>query len=196
MKRTLFDHIRMGIGLPVAAVITAILFLTMGALVHQDLVIVDDTGEYYIIDFIRDPPPPIREAVPDRPRPEPLDPPPARTRTETLVDRPDTIATGPIGPGTPTGTDIDITSTMMVATYKTAITFPDKCAMRGLEGEVIVEFDVTPDGSVINPRIISTTNSCFNRATLLGIRNWKYRPADGGGLRRNVRERIVYRLEA
>ncbi|MEL6365152.1 MAG: energy transducer TonB, partial [Pseudomonadota bacterium] len=55
--------------------------------------------------------------------------------------------------------------------------YPDRCQSRA-EGEevVVVQFDVTPDGSVVNVEVIETTNSCFNRAAIRAAERWKYQP--------------------
>lgn len=46
------------------------------------------------------------------------------------------------------------------------LNYPIKAARCGLEGTVVVRFEVGPNGSVINPVIVSSTHRIFNRAVL------------------------------
>ncbi len=60
--------------------------------------------------------------------------------------------------------------------------YPAAAKRRGLEGRVIVEFDIDTDGRVINPRIITQeASSMFNRAVLKAIRGYQYQPYRLGG---------------
>ena len=55
--------------------------------------------------------------------------------------------------------------------------YPDRCQGRADSAEsVLIEFDVTPDGSVVNPRVLESTNSCFNRTAERAVLRWKYQP--------------------
>jgi TonB family protein len=46
------------------------------------------------------------------------------------------------------------------------LNYPLKAARCGLEGTVVVRFDVGPEGGVVNPVIVSSTHRIFNRAVL------------------------------
>ena len=41
---------------------------------------------------------------------------------------------------------------------------------------VLVEFDVTPDGTTTNIRVVDSTNSCLNSAAIRSVERWKYQP--------------------
>jgi TonB family protein len=62
----------------------------------------------------------------------------------------------------------------------------------------MVEFDVTAEGSVINPRVIASENSCLDRSALNTIQKWKYTPkTDGSGRpvpQRGLRQTFNYQL--
>jgi protein TonB len=73
--------------------------------------------------------------------------------------------------------------------------YPENCRSRGAEGVVIVEFDVTPEGNVVNARVVDSANRCFNRSVLKAVSGWKYPPAAGGGMRYGLMERFNFRLE-
>lgn len=55
--------------------------------------------------------------------------------------------------------------------------YPTQCqrTARALE-TVVVEFDVTPEGSVINARVVNSSNACFNRAAMRAVERWRYQP--------------------
>lgn len=46
------------------------------------------------------------------------------------------------------------------------LNYPIKAARCGLEGTVVVRFEVGPEGSVVNSVIVSSTHRIFNRAVL------------------------------
>lgn len=55
--------------------------------------------------------------------------------------------------------------------------YPQRCMVRAKPVEsVLVEFDVTPEGTVIDPRVIESTNSCFDRAAMRAVERWRYNP--------------------
>ncbi len=184
------------LGLPIAAVITLLIFFAMSAMIRQPVRV--DTTERPEISPIT-----AQRVEPTTPPPpgeltDPVDPPPpVDTFPEDFRDddRPIVIDSGPLPPD-PTdpigGPKIDFP--------KPAITFPpqypERCRAKNAEGAVVVEFDVTSNGDVINPRIISSADSCFNREALKTIQRWKYTPdvVDGKPApQRNVR--YVFRFE-
>lgn len=65
--------------------------------------------------------------------------------------------------------------------------FPEKALARGIEGRVLVEFDVTEAGTVENARIVAFEPSpVFNEAALRAVRQWRYNPKVVNG--RTVRQ--------
>jgi len=55
--------------------------------------------------------------------------------------------------------------------------YPQRCMSRAAAREsVVVEFDVTPEGTVVNTRVLESTNSCFNRAARRAVERWRYNP--------------------
>lgn len=59
---------------------------------------------------------------------------------------------------------------------KVAPIYPRRAQERGLSGYVIVEFTVTKLGTVIDAKIVETTNSVFNRAAIKAALKFKYKP--------------------
>ena len=54
--------------------------------------------------------------------------------------------------------------------------YPVAAQTRGLEGTVIVQFDVTPQGVVENVVVVESSNSIFNKAAIEAAYRFKYRP--------------------
>lgn len=55
--------------------------------------------------------------------------------------------------------------------------YPQRCMNRAEPVEtVVLQFDVTPEGNVVNPEVIDSTNSCLNRAAMRAVQRWKYNP--------------------
>lgn len=76
--------------------------------------------------------------------------------------------------------------------------YPPSAAQRGLEGYVLVEFTIDVDGSVRDPKVVSSSHSVFESAALRTIVRWKYRPQIVNGeprVRPGVRTRIEFKLE-
>lgn len=59
---------------------------------------------------------------------------------------------------------------------KVAPIYPRRAQERGLSGYVIVEFTVTKFGTVVDAKVIESTNSVFNRAALKAALKFKYKP--------------------
>jgi len=77
--------------------------------------------------------------------------------------------------------------------------YPQRCMDRARNTEtVVLEFDVTPEGSVVNPEVLESTNSCFNRAAIRAVQRWRYNPKivnDVAQPRFGVRTAIDFALE-
>lgn len=55
--------------------------------------------------------------------------------------------------------------------------YPQRCMSRASDREtVVLQFDVTPEGSVVNAEVLDSTNSCLNRAAIRAVQRWRYNP--------------------
>lgn len=55
--------------------------------------------------------------------------------------------------------------------------YPPRALSRGIEGWVLLEFTVSPTGTVIDPQVVdSEPSSIFNRAAITAVSRWKYKP--------------------
>jgi len=185
--------IRWIIGMPMAALVTAGLFFMMAQLIR-------DRNEGL-------PPSKPDLILKITPQTKETDPYEIKPPTQILQKAPpetdfefQKTSRAPIGPRvTPERAPIEKTppgqKTLFGPTIKVPPAYPEGCRSRGVEGVVIVEFDVSPEGNVINPRISSSPNGCFNRTVLKAISGWKYPPAANGGMRYGVIERFNFQLQ-
>lgn len=72
--------------------------------------------------------------------------------------------------------------------------YPEKLRFRRIEGEVVVEFTVTPEGTVSDPTIISSKPAgSFDRSALQAVRRWRFKPhRDAQGNPIPVRARQIF----
>lgn len=184
---------RLIIGLPIAAAVTVGLFVMMSN-VLQDGDELPPTIDYQDITINAKVPPPNGpkdpptidiSTLPDAP--EPI----ITTRNEP-TDRPRPIKSEPPAPPKgPTGFTPGGTGNY-IPIHRVEPNYPNNCLSRGLEGSVIVEFDLTPEGGVMNPRIFSSSNRCFNRAVINAVTRWRY--SAPGSIIRNIRTTLTFNL--
>lgn len=188
---------RMIFGLPGAAFITALLFLAMGWMIRTQEPQIDEPTiiDVAILPTIKDSD--LIDQSKKTPRTD------LSKAPETKIDLPKkTGQVGPIEigplPGPKKGDGAITLPPVLTPTVKIPPGYPENCLAKGAQGAVVVEFDVTAEGTVANPRIVSSADSCFDRAVMRAIVNWKYSPqTDGDGrpiTRRGVRETLVFEL--
>ena len=181
------------LGLPFAALVTTGLFFMMAQMIKEK-------GRDY-------PPPKPNVDLTITPQKKISDPqtlkPPSETIPEKMPDV-DYEFPKPTGPdkGTiprPEPTTIDRTppgqKRMSGPVIRIPPQYPENCRSRGAQGVVIVEFDVSPEGNVVNPRIVDSSDRCFNRTVLKTVSGWKYPPAAGGGMRYGLVEQFSFQLQ-
>lgn len=183
-------------GLPGAALISALLFLGMAYMIRQEA---QTTPPQPPVDFsITLKPEPPTKTIKPPPRQKLPDPPPTKIERQPPSKNPGGGLPIDLPPGpTGGGGEIFIPGPMQ-PTVKPPPSYPETCRSRGAQGIVIVEFDVTAEGAVVNPRIISSADGCFDRTVLQTIQKYKYLPPEQDGrpvARRGVREVFNFQLE-
>ena len=176
-------------GSPIAAIITAGLFILMAALISMDKGPLPSLIENPNIRILAEPPP--------EPRP------PVDTKADALPDPPDPIELTHVRPNPKPGPVVSPPSkgrievepggganTFPAPLIRHAPPYPENCRGKGVQGRVVVQFDVTPDGSVTNVQILETPNRCFNRTVIRAVSRWKYPPSNNGG-RKTMRYGVV-----
>ncbi|HNR75636.1 MAG TPA: energy transducer TonB [Parvularculaceae bacterium] len=192
--------IRLIFGIPGAAVVTALLFLAMAYLIKQDAQLeeekdplnisitqqLQDTDLSNTKDFKRptlDTPPPPPPAVTDPSNRPALD---GVRATVPTIDANLNVGSG-FNP------DRDAQPLVRIPPQ-----YPERCMARAKAKEtVFVEFDVTPDGTTTNIRVVDTTNSCLNSAAIRSVERWKYQPKIVENVaqpRRGVQTAITFEL--
>ena len=81
---------------------------------------------------------------------------------------------------------------------RVAPVYPARALSRGLEGHVDLSFTVTLTGTVIDPVVIFSTSSLFERAATRAVLKFKYKPRVVDGVPvdvPNVKTRITFRIE-
>lgn len=75
--------------------------------------------------------------------------------------------------------------------------YPHAALLRGIEGRVTIEFGLSADGGVLEPRVVSAEPAgVFDKAAVEAIRTWRYVvPEVGAGLRR-YRQTVAFKLAA
>ena len=123
------------------------------------------------------------------------DPPETIIEPTMKGDLPDRVTVDPprtFGEGDPITDPVSIPNPVI----RYAPTYPDACRSKGVEGAVLVQFDVTPEGNVVNARILEAPDRCFSRI-LRTVERWKYPPAYQNGrpvMRYGVVERFSFQL--
>ena len=171
---------KLATAVPIGAGMTLSLLFAMQALITMQSGEVVARTPSPLIKFIRDIPDEelIREEFPMPERVEPLetpDPPDAR-------DNPDGLGFTPVhhGPLVPPGPHESFGNPFMSHGPLTKIVivqpaYPIAAAQKGIEGYVIVQFDVLPDGTVGDVVVIESSNSVFNRAAIQAAQRFRYK---------------------
>ncbi len=75
--------------------------------------------------------------------------------------------------------------------------FPREALVKGIEGWVVVEFTIEPDGTVSDPRVVdSNPRRMFDRNAIRAIYKWKFKPriVDGQPVARRATQRLDFNL--
>ena len=170
---------RLILGIPGAAIVTGALFLAMAYMIRQEAKLDEerDSLNISITQQLRDtdlnstkefkrptldtPPPPPPSVVDASNRPS-LDG--VRAQVPTLDVK--------LNIGTGFNPDRDAQPLVRIPP-----SYPERCMQRAQAKEqVVVEFDVTPEGTTTNPRVVESSNSCLNSAATKSVERWKYQP--------------------
>lgn len=165
-----------------AGLMTLGLFYSMQLLIMSDgqvpsiketPIIQDITMPEWIVDIVRiTPRPPEIEKPPEIPQ----------ELIRSIDDKP---VIGPVFTGIAEGTTVEVrdnlrlgpadSNAMPIAQIQP--TYPTRAAEKGIEGFVLVQFDVNETGSVVNPEILGADPpGIFDRAAIRALERWKYQP--------------------
>jgi TonB family protein len=75
--------------------------------------------------------------------------------------------------------------------------YPHAAFVRGIEGQVVIEFGLSAAGDVQDPRVISARpTGVFDEAAIDAIRAWKYALPEAGATSRRYRQAVAFTLKA
>lgn len=187
-------------GLPGAFVVTLLIFSLLAAVIsqQQDVVLSEDRSVQINVtrqldDRSDQDPNDFERPVLDQPPPPPpmVNDPSFRPSMDVQMGVPDLGADLNIG----TGFNPDRDAQPLV---RIPPQYPQRCQRSARPMEtVVVEFNVTPEGNVVNPTVINATNSCFNQAAMRAVTRWRYQPRIVDGVaqpRFGVRTAIDFRM--
>lgn len=200
--------IRLFVGVPIAAVITFLLFMLMQRLILVEEVELGDAGEdlrISISEEVEEVTARAREVtMDDVSEVEPPPPPPQiqRQQAEAPAEDLSTIA-GEIpefeAPDLGSGdVSFDVSDRDAQPMVRIPPQYPPRAAERGTEGFCLMQFDVTPDGTPTNIEALNCSSSLFERASARAVERWRYEPKiqDGNAVwRRGVQTRLDYQLD-
>lgn len=192
---------RVIIGLPGAAIVTMALFLLMSALITKNEIRLEEEKGAVKIDITAKLEDTDLAANREFKRPTLDTPPPPPPAVNDPSNRP---ALGGVRAAIPqldvnlsigSGFNPDRDAQPLVRIQEQ---YPERCMARaGASESVLVEFDVTPDGTTTNIRVVDSSNSCFNRSVIRSVERWKYQPKivdNEPQWRRGVQTTITYKL--
>ncbi|MHA7873442.1 MAG: energy transducer TonB [Hyphococcus sp.] len=182
-------------GLPAAALVTLGLFALMAGMISMERAPGETRPQPEInilprlIETAPQPAPPAKPKIIDE-----APPPVERTYAEP-GDKPGPVIADPDQISTEGEGAIE-TGRIVAPLIRHAPPYPESCRARGVSGVVIVQFDVTPEGNVVNVRVIDAPDRCFRRIAG-AIARWKYPPSYENGrpvMRYGVVERFSFEL--
>lgn len=195
--------IRLITGLPVAVVATALIFLVLATVISnqgdvelsEDRTVqinvtrqLQDTADQRTEEFQR----PVLDEPP--PPPPTVNDPSFRPEMSVQLGALPDLSSVDIDIGTGFNPDRDAQPLVRIPPQ-----YPQRCMARADNREsVLLEFDVTPEGTVVNPRVLDSTNSCFNNAATRAVERWRYNPKivdNVAAPRVGVRTTIEFQLE-
>lgn len=172
--------VRLIVGVPVAGIVTALLFLVMSAMIKQQVKL-DEASDAVSIDIttkLQDTD--VNSANRQIKRPTLDAPPPPPPAVNDPTNRPALdgvraqIPTLDVNLNIGSGFNPDRDAQPLV---RIEPQYPDRCQGRASAKEtVVIQFDVTPEGQVTNVTIVDSSNSCFNSAAKRAAERWKYQP--------------------
>jgi len=198
---------RLVVGIPVAALVTFLLFTLMQTLIFTDEVPLEDAGDDLTFEIN----PEVEElnartrdtSIDDVSRVDPPPPPPQIERqaadlpTESLSTIVGSIPEFDAPQLNSGNVSFNVSDRNAQPLVRIPPQYPPRAAERGTEGTCNMRFDVTPDGTPTNVVAVNCTSSLFERASIRSVERWRYSPKVENGVpvaRRGVETDIEFRM--
>jgi len=166
--------------IPTAATITFLLLFAMQSLIAMQPGLAIDSTPRHILKFVREIPPEdlLVEDFQPIDLPEVVPSPPLVSKTDHLAD-----GTGfkiPIGPVIPQGDSSRLRDPItnngpLMVIVRVQPHYPAVAQSRGLEGFVVVRFDVLSDGTVGNVAVLKSSSSIFERSAMQAASRFRFK---------------------
>jgi periplasmic protein TonB len=102
--------------------------------------------------------------------------PPARQSSKGGKESISVPGPGPVlPPGLGTPTFGEVLDGPLVALVRVSPVYPAKARANGIEGSVVVQFDVTELGYAVNVVVLESTNRLFDKAAIAAAKRFKYK---------------------
>ena len=200
--------IRLGVGVVLGLVVTAVLFWTMSYLIENADRSLDESGMSNIVDFVRlkrDESIQRRQIKPEKPPPPEAPPPqPPTPQLDNLNPNAEKIAISAV----PVETDIEMSGGFSLGVgegdylpiVKVAPIYPQRALSRGIQGYCVVSYTVTRQGTIRDPFVVENqcTSSLFHSASIQASLKFKYKPRviDGQAVEvPGVQNKFTYEIE-
>lgn len=107
--------------------------------------------------------------------------PPETPDTHAKVDSDNRLAVVKHSVATPSGHEIRVNPNVfsdgpLVAVVRVQPTYPARAQAEGLEGYVVVQFDVLADGTVDNVSVVESSDTAFHRAAVKAAEKFRFKP--------------------
>ncbi len=178
------------------------LFVLMQSMVVQKRIRLADVADFDLASFIRvpeskAPPPSRRKQAPERPSEG------HQAKTQSLVQ-----ATEQAGDFALTANfQFDFGGTLetptifldsnLTAIVRAPVSYPQRAAMKGIEGYVEIIYTVTETGLVANPMVVAAEpEGYFEKAALQSVKKWRYQPViqNGEAISVRAKARLIFEL--
>ena len=197
--------LRVIVAIVVGTFVTFSLLWVMQYLIVMGVPALGEERTFRFVDFVRVQRDERTETREDKPQPPPTPDAPPPDQPERQMDNMDMASGAGFGVSAPSVShDMDIgrdgffSDGEYMPIVQVAPNYPRRAQMRGLEGYVTLEFTVTRQGTVRDPRVIESSNSVFDSAAVDAVMRFRYRPRviDGEPVDvPGVRFRITFQLE-
>lgn len=197
--------LRVIVAIVVGTFVTFSLLWVMQYLIVMGVPALGEERTFRFVDFVRVQRDERTETREDKPEPPPTPDAPPPDQPERQMDNMDMASGAGFGVSAPSVShDMDIgrdgffSDGEYMPIVQVAPNYPRRAQMRGLEGYVTLEFTVTRQGTVRDPRVIDSSNTIFDSAAIDAVMRFRYRPRviDGEPVDvPGVRFRITFQLE-
>jgi protein TonB len=87
---------------------------------------------------------------------------------------------------------LSVSSSKLKVLEQVSPAYPRFADMAGVDGYVLLEFTVAPDGSVVTPAVTEASSGHFTQSALNAISRWQFEPVMDNGVAVPVRSNMKF----